>query len=799
MSKFTDFWKTNKKSVGDEMNVDLKLIHLETEKIKAIQAGDIDAENAIQTQIDEIKRNNKRKSQLTPTDWNKINRELMKSALMNKDVNPWAVCHSQNLTGDKFESCVLQIKERQGMHKDMTEEDCNKSHPDPSHDPENEYPEDKDTSEDTKKSISDAEAKQMIRDGKVEELRVKLVRDEGLDRNKANDKIESIRRGLKRNVKKSSLDWDLGYNDAWDKNINDVKNILRLNDVPADVKSSYDYLKGLKDGLDERLEEEKKIGKDFEISNAGPVPESKLSRQDLEGYSSDTEKDTGFFIENRAKKSFQSFWKSFNKHDTLNRIPGFIDNERASNRDYLNAALDTSNPEHEETYMSMAADEGEHESELEEMKDSMEESSILESSSKSRFGKIIRHEGNKWILYSHKGKVLGRHDSKEDALSQERAIEAHKSIKKSYYILAETKGEQNVYIVGKTEGGPTKVFYTRDEAEEYKQKMEEKDFINSLKTKKDISHHGQSYISPMIVKTDDESEYDINQTYTMINDDSTKNEPESKRKMKKSIVKREIIERAGSKYTIELENNGGNEYELTSSKDGKMISHELIDNQGEAIDTYNNLLNSLKKSQIKKTRNIEEIERDMKATQDELFKVKTYDKYAKDVLTVKLDSLQSEYDEALKKIKVEEKENNKKQAELFKNSKKPSFSDVWHNMKKGIADPDLDAYESLARQFFGDEKIDNCSYKSEIIDWLYYKGLDKFQAEQLYNKMHPEEVEKEISSDTKRRLIQDTIDKFDASDFQWRKKAESYLLGRGVQGTLLDEILEAVEAELTSE
>lgn len=40
--------------------------------------------------------------------------------------------------------------------------------------------------------------------------------------------------------------------------------------------------------------------------------------------------------------------------------------------------------------------------------------------------KIIRHEGGKWILYSHEGKVLGRHDSEEDAKRQERAIEAHK-------------------------------------------------------------------------------------------------------------------------------------------------------------------------------------------------------------------------------------------------------------------------------------------------------------------------------------------------------------------------------------
>lgn len=40
--------------------------------------------------------------------------------------------------------------------------------------------------------------------------------------------------------------------------------------------------------------------------------------------------------------------------------------------------------------------------------------------------KIIKHEGDKWVLYSHEGRVLGRHDSKKDALKQEQAIEISK-------------------------------------------------------------------------------------------------------------------------------------------------------------------------------------------------------------------------------------------------------------------------------------------------------------------------------------------------------------------------------------
>lgn len=41
--------------------------------------------------------------------------------------------------------------------------------------------------------------------------------------------------------------------------------------------------------------------------------------------------------------------------------------------------------------------------------------------------KHIRHEDGKWVLYTRDGsRVLGRHGTKEDALAQERAVEAHK-------------------------------------------------------------------------------------------------------------------------------------------------------------------------------------------------------------------------------------------------------------------------------------------------------------------------------------------------------------------------------------
>jgi hypothetical protein len=39
---------------------------------------------------------------------------------------------------------------------------------------------------------------------------------------------------------------------------------------------------------------------------------------------------------------------------------------------------------------------------------------------------VIRHEGEKWILYTKDGaRVLGRHETKHEAEAQERAIKAH--------------------------------------------------------------------------------------------------------------------------------------------------------------------------------------------------------------------------------------------------------------------------------------------------------------------------------------------------------------------------------------
>jgi hypothetical protein len=48
------------------------------------------------------------------------------------------------------------------------------------------------------------------------------------------------------------------------------------------------------------------------------------------------------------------------------------------------------------------------------------------SDEESRLNEYVRERGNKWVVLSKKGKVLGTHDTKSDALNQLKAIEANK-------------------------------------------------------------------------------------------------------------------------------------------------------------------------------------------------------------------------------------------------------------------------------------------------------------------------------------------------------------------------------------
>lgn len=57
---------------------------------------------------------------------------------------------------------------------------------------------------------------------------------------------------------------------------------------------------------------------------------------------------------------------------------------------------------------------------------------------------IIKHEGNKWVIYSHDGKKLGEYSSKKEAVKRLRQIEYFKNKSKSFkqYLLDELS---NVY------------------------------------------------------------------------------------------------------------------------------------------------------------------------------------------------------------------------------------------------------------------------------------------------------------------------------------------------------------------
>ena len=48
---------------------------------------------------------------------------------------------------------------------------------------------------------------------------------------------------------------------------------------------------------------------------------------------------------------------------------------------------------------------------------------------------MIKHLGRKWVLYDSKGeRVLGRHDTKAEALRQERAIQISKARRAGHVI-----------------------------------------------------------------------------------------------------------------------------------------------------------------------------------------------------------------------------------------------------------------------------------------------------------------------------------------------------------------------------
>jgi hypothetical protein len=49
-------------------------------------------------------------------------RKFWKSKEIAKQNNPFAICHAQGLTGDKYEDCVMDLKQKFGIHKGMEEQ-----------------------------------------------------------------------------------------------------------------------------------------------------------------------------------------------------------------------------------------------------------------------------------------------------------------------------------------------------------------------------------------------------------------------------------------------------------------------------------------------------------------------------------------------------------------------------------------------------------------------------------------------------------------------------------------------------
>lgn len=117
--------------------------------------------------------------------------------------------------------------------------------------------------------------------------------------------------------------------------------------------------------------------------------------------------------------------------DTLNEAQRAIDKgefDKSQVEKYTDQEIELAKKKYHEAAIQMreAYNKGDNKSFIDAQKKLTDAAKIFRPS-KSITEKIIRHEGDKWILYSHKGKVLGTHPSKEQAEAQEAAVEANKS------------------------------------------------------------------------------------------------------------------------------------------------------------------------------------------------------------------------------------------------------------------------------------------------------------------------------------------------------------------------------------
>jgi len=127
MSKlFKLFW--TKKSVGDELNADLKLIQLDIQILAATEKGDWDKVAQLKQEIARIEsqKNSASKSMLLKSDLERIDKAVLKSKLstLTKQDNPFAICTESVGRDDKakYESCVMHLKEKFGIKKDFADE-----------------------------------------------------------------------------------------------------------------------------------------------------------------------------------------------------------------------------------------------------------------------------------------------------------------------------------------------------------------------------------------------------------------------------------------------------------------------------------------------------------------------------------------------------------------------------------------------------------------------------------------------------------------------------------------------------
>ena len=289
--------------------------------------------------------------------------DAIDKALAEKQDNLWAICHAQGLTGDKYESCVLHVKDKMGMYKDMntkylvtikyraiandsshtwsteiiTKNDgmareiavnefnnkfgtnviiegtpivnIMKSHPDPSHDSSNEYPEDDTEKSQVHKGMRTTMEAWLHNQAKEEDNWRDLMYSFNREFD-AEDILNNI--GNEFNVRQECEDAWMNANNKYASRKSQIQKAYEQ-EIEEELKGSAHYAElAAKDpenaeaflqmAMDEirhrhaleNINMNSEV-KTMDVSSAGPVPESLLASQDLEGKVRDT--------------TFKTFWQ----------------------------------------------------------------------------------------------------------------------------------------------------------------------------------------------------------------------------------------------------------------------------------------------------------------------------------------------------------------------------------------------------------------------------------------------------------------------------------------------------------